>query len=137
MVHAVTKPLRHFEAVSGNVSYAITDSQYSMMRLIRHKVEIDEYTEPYPCIFVVGDSMLEIQECYVVFMDLHYKLNYEDCLAVCVQIFTVLKVEDPPSSQCFWEFIRGYMFNIAKDKEKFNLAMENMVNYLEAVSTSV
>ena len=137
MVHAVTKPLRHFEAVSGNVSYAITDSQHSMMRLIRHKAEIDEYTEPYPCIFVVGDSMLEIQECYVVFMDLHYKLSYEECLAVCVQIFTVLKVEDPPASQCFWEFIRGYIFNIAKDKEKFNLAIENMVNYLEAVASSV
>ena len=108
-----------------------------MMRLIRHKAEINEYTEPYPCIFAVGDSMLEIQECYVVFMDLHYKLSYEDCLATCVQIFMVLKVEDPPASQCFWEFIRVYMFNIAKDKEKLNLATENMLNCLETAARSI
>ena len=137
LVHAITKPLRHFEAVNGNVSYAITDSQHSMMRLIQHKTEISEYTEPYPCIFVVGESLLKVQECYVVFMDLCYKLSYENCLAVCVQIFAVLKVEDPIASQCFWEFIRGYMFNIAKDRGKFNGATENMVNYLETAVSNI
>ena len=108
MVHAITKPLRNFKTVNGNVTSAITDSQHSMTRLIRHKVEIDEYNEPYPCIFVVGDSMLEVEECYVVFMDLHYKLNYEDCLAV--GVFMVLKVEDLPASQCLWKFIRGDVY---------------------------
>ena len=82
LVHTITRPLRHFKIVNGNVTNALIDSQHSMTRLIRHKVEIDEYNEPYPCIFVVGDSILEVEECYVVFMDLHYKLNYEDCSAV-------------------------------------------------------
>ncbi|TMW40244.1 hypothetical protein DOY81_014677, partial [Sarcophaga bullata] len=59
LIHAITKPLRHFKIVNGNVSYAFIDSQHSMTRLIRYKTEIDEYTEPYPCIFVVGNSLLE------------------------------------------------------------------------------
>ena len=100
-------------------------------------MEMDEYKEPYPCIFVVGDSLLEVQECYVVFMDLRYKLSYETCLAVCVQIFMVLQMEDPPASQCFWQFIRSYLFNIDKDKEKSKEATENIVNYLEAVGNNM
>ena len=137
LVHAITKPFRHFKTVNDNITNATTDSQHSMMRLIRHKVEIEEYNEPYPCIFVVGDSLLEVEGCYVVFMDLHYKLNYEDCLAACVHMFTVLNVEDPPASQCFWKFIRGYMFNIANDKVKFNTETENMVTYLETAASSI
>ncbi|TMW44911.1 hypothetical protein DOY81_010012 [Sarcophaga bullata] len=137
LVHAITKPLRHFKPVNGNQVYAITDSQHSMTRLIRHKAEIDKYTEPYPCIFVVGNSLLEVQECYVAFMDLCYKLSYEDCLAVCVQLFTLFQVKDPQASECFWEFIRGYMFNIAKDKEKPNAVTENMISYLETAASYI
>ena len=137
LAHAITKPLRHFNIINGCVNYAFIDSQHSMMRLIQHKTEINEYTEPYSCILIVGESLLEVQECYAVFMDLCYKLSYENCLVVCVQIFTVLKVEDPQESQCFWQFIRGYLFNIAKDKEKSKEATENIVNYLEAVASSM
>ena len=49
----------------------------------------------------------------------------------------VLKVEDLPASQCFWKFIRGYMFNIGKDKLKFNGETETMVTYLETAASSI
>ena len=137
MVHAITKQLRHFETVNGNVSYVITDSQQSMTRLIQQKTQLDDYTEQHPCIFVVGDSLLDVQECYVVFMDLRYKLSYENCLALCVQLFTVLKVKEPQASECFWEFIRCYMFNIPKDEGKTNEGTENMIKYLDTVASSV
>ena len=139
MVHAITKPLRHYknDKTGCTVRYAITDSQHSMTRLIDDYMDVDLYMNTEPCIYVVGKSLLELKECFVIFADLHYKLSYENCLAVWVQLFMIFQVKDPPASQCFWEFIRGYMFNITKDKEKFNLAMEDMFNYLETAASSI
>ena len=139
MVHAITKPLRHYKTDKTvcTVRYAITDAQHSMTRLIDDYMDVDLYMNTEPCIYVVGESLLELKECFVVFADLRYKLSYENCLAVCVQLLTLFQVKDPPASQCFWEFIRGYMFNMVKDKEKSNAVMENLVNYLETAASSI
>ncbi|TMW41050.1 hypothetical protein DOY81_013870, partial [Sarcophaga bullata] len=81
LVHAITKPLRPYKTANGTVRYAITDSQQSMTRLIDDYTDVDLYMNTEPCIYVVGDSLLDVKECFVVFADLRYKLSYENCLA--------------------------------------------------------
>uniref|UniRef100_A0A1B0GCA3 Uncharacterized protein n=1 Tax=Glossina morsitans morsitans TaxID=37546 RepID=A0A1B0GCA3_GLOMM len=140
LLHAMTKPskpVRSWKNKNGNHRYSAADSQRSVTRLINDPSEFYVYNEPYPCIFVIGQSFLKIRECYIVFQSLKYKLSFEDALATAMHLYTLFKLDDPLPSVYFWQFIRSYFFDINKNDETSYTTVEVLVKYLKTADTKL
>ncbi|KAI9576638.1 uncharacterized protein LOC119642194 isoform X1 [Glossina fuscipes] len=137
LLHAMTKPVRSWKSKNGNHRYSAADSQRSVTRLINDPSECFVYNEPYPCIFVMGESFLEIRECYIVFQSLKYKLSFEDALATAIHLYALFKLDDPLPSVYFWQFIRSYFFDIKKNDETSHKTIEVVVKYLKTADTKL
>uniref|UniRef100_A0A1A9ZAT4 Uncharacterized protein n=1 Tax=Glossina pallidipes TaxID=7398 RepID=A0A1A9ZAT4_GLOPL len=140
LLHAMAKPsksVRSWKSKNGNHRYSAADSQRSVTRLINDPSEFYVYNEPHPCIFVIGESFLEIRECYIVFQSLKYKLSFEDALATAMHLYTLFKLDDPLPSVYFWQFIRSYFFDINKNDETSYTTVEVLVKYLKTTDTKL
>uniref|UniRef100_A0A1A9WJW6 Uncharacterized protein n=1 Tax=Glossina brevipalpis TaxID=37001 RepID=A0A1A9WJW6_9MUSC len=137
LLHAITKPVRPWKTKNGSHRYCIADSQRSVTRLIKDPSGFYVYNDPYPCIFVIGESFLEIRECYIVFQTLKYKLSFEDALATAMHLYVLFKLDDPLPSLYFWQFIRSYFFDINKNNEIPYTAIEILIKYLKTADTKL
>lgn len=66
-----------------------------------------------PLIVVVGEEITNLQDFYVIFNDINYKLpSYLDAVDVCFKLIQVFNFKYPVESNLVWQLIQKFFYNI-------------------------
>lgn len=139
-VPSLTKNVKKDNALLGKtIRYTIKDSQESFVFLGQSVQEIEDHIinllqkkkNIQPFIYCIGKDILSVEEIFIYFDDIRYKLfRFLRAVDICFKLFYLFNLDFPVEGNMFYNFIETYFFKF-KSKQQFS-KVHILKEYLDA-----
>lgn len=90
----------------------------------------DKNIQPY--MFVLGETLMDVNEIFVQFDNITYKTeSVLEALTCCFHVFTVFNFEYPVQCKNIWKFLQYHIFGVQLRKDDLSSAALSLSTYLE------